>query len=233
MFMVQVYYIPWIKVMNPRISFLSRQETAFFLMRDPDGYVRGMSSSDLCARGGHARGHAEYIRQISNAADDFTILEKQRLSEAVRFVDGFYEPQESYGIDSRKFRSLPWIFAKTRGKTYDNGFPHTRQKIVFLTDASLGRADLEDLLFHERMHIYQRTYPGDIQRALGRMGIVRKCPSTAANYRRNPDEDGYVYLNTRTKKVMGTFYASQNPRDLVDVLGTAPHPYELMAEGKL
>jgi len=213
------------------MRFLSRRETMLFLMQDSDGYVRGMSSSDLCARG--IGSHAEYLKKISDAADDFTILEKQRLSEAVRFVDAFYEPQQSYGMDAKKFRSIPWIFAKTRGRTYDNGFPHTRKSIVFVTDASLGRSDLEDLLFHERVHLYQRLYPGDIQRALGHMGIVRKCPSTAPNYRRNPDEDGYVYLNTRTKKVMGTFYASQSPRDLVDTLGTIPHPYELMAEGKL
>lgn len=212
-------------------KFLSRRDTMVFLIQDADGYVRGMSSSDLCARG--TRSHAQYIKKISGAADDFTILEKQRVSEAVRFIQTFYEPRESYGIDARKFRAIPWIFAKTKGRTYDNGFPHTRKTIVFLTDAVLGRSDLEDLLFHERVHLYQRLYPGDIQRALGRMGIVRKCPSTAGNYRRNPDEDGYVYLNTRTRKVMGTFYASQNPRDLVDVLGTTPHPYELMAEGKL
>lgn len=203
-----------------------------FLLQDPDGYVRGMSASDLCARG--AQSHAAYLKKISDASDDFTILEKQRLSEAVRFVQTFYEPNESYGLDSQKFRDLPWNFAKTRGKTLDNGLPHTRKTIVFLTDAAIGRSDLEDLLFHERMHVYQRMYPGDIQRALGRMGIVRKCPSSSApNYRRNPDEDGYVYLNTRTKKVMGTFYASQSPRDLVDVLRTTPHPYELMAEGTL
>ena len=199
----------------PRI--LTSEETARFLLEDSDGYIAGLSAVDLYAR--KSRTSAEYAQKAAAAACDLSAY-AQKINAAVRLAGHGVPP----GVK----------IAGTSGRFYEDGLPHTRRDIIFITPeiASGSLERLSETLVHESVHLYQRENPKEIAEWLRRAGYSRVGARTDYPLARaNPDLDGWIYADAKGKVYIAE-YNSERPSSIRDVQLSDPafeHPFENMA----
>ena len=218
--------------------FLNKEQTQHAVIRDEDRYICGLSVADLYAR--RQPSCAAYKNTAVAAAMDFTGPQMARLRDATQRIDECMMRigKISATIDLRILaRSVSWKFSLMRGKSYENGWPHTRLDTIYLSDSftEMSFARLVEMLAHEKTHIFQRFWPEacvvyytsqGYSRMYSRQGFQKR---TDVNLRANPDLDRFVYA------YMGepcyTCYRTARPRDMEDVDQHGPHehPNEAMA----
>ena len=226
-----------------KITFLTAKQTAKFLMADPDNYVHNFNVWDLIAR--HVSTEVDYRRQSAMAAIDFTENQKNRLIKAARKADDFFASYKSsqcvqtsdyINISGKDIVAIPWVFALTDGNDYENGMPHTRANVIFLSnEVDETLANLTKTLVHEKVHLYQRLFPNQCVAYLNNKGFMQwKLRQGVPRIRSNPDLDPWIYIDTHTDKPLMALYASDKPKNISDIVNPFhnihyEHPYELMA----
>ncbi len=121
------------------------------------------------------------------------------------------------------------------GNEYEYGLPHTRNNIIILPINILSSFNrLTKTLIHEKIHVYQKMYPDDINKYLDKNGYIKyKNRNEFNNLRANPDLDNYIYMNSN-KQIMKAEYID-NPYTINDVIIEPindykyEHPLEYMA----
>lgn len=201
------------------ITFLSKEETQDFIIRDEDNYIKNLSIYDLRAR--KVKTNDEYLYLVSKSCMDFTQEQKEKLTicsnEAIKYFNN-------------KFN---WVFALVSDK-YEEGFPHTRSNIIFLSPLILNYSNNELIktLIHESVHIYQRYNREKLELFLkdNNFTIIRPRDNKSL-LRANPDLDSYIYRN-RDGIEMAAYYTSENPKGISDTNLKSlidEHPFEFMA----
>lgn len=216
---------------TPVIQFLSKVETGTFLKEDEDGYVNSLSKADLSARGVQSKD--EYTRKIVQSAGEFSNKDREVITRAIESVNDKLSYYNGGTLDANKLRNIPWRIALTNDEAYENGYPHTRQDVIFLGHNILDDPTLANTLLHEKVHIYQRLYAQEIDIWMEQKGYVRwKLQSSLPLARSNPDINQWVYLDPVSQKPMLAEYTSPTPSNISDVTQSNPafeHPYEYMA----
>lgn len=209
-----------------RFRFLSKQETQEFLKLDADKYVKNMTELDLYARKVTKRD--EYLDKVAKAAVDITKEQQVKIKQLAKAVD-LHLTQSGH----HKIASVPWNIAATEGSIYENGYPHTRDNVIFLSTNDIHSISLGRTLMHEKVHVYQRLFPEEIRQYLKERGYkpvkLRKDEPFA---RSNPDLDEWIYLDPVSTKPMVARYSSDKPSSISDVTLEHPayeHPHEKMA----
>lgn len=225
-------------------TFLDASDTRQFLLNDPDGYTTSMSNWDLYAR--KSTTELRYRKAAAAVAASFDAEQKIRLRDAAKRADAYIRSLNTgsntvaykYGlgesVEIEKLLNLKWVFALTHGTTYEDGLPHTRANIIFLSSMVDETPDkLAKTLVHEKIHLYQRMYPERMVHVLEQQGFVRwKSRQGVPRIRANPDLDPYVYINPATESPMLALYTSDTPdsvSDITIIYGDNEHPYEAMA----
>jgi len=211
--------------------YLSKNETATFLIRDQDEYVSSMSMPDLHAR--KVKTHDEYREKLGPTSLDFTEEEKVLVDDCIDKANIFFKNLKSPYIDNQLMNKLYWKFALTNHRDYEEGFPHTRQDVIFITPSLLemSKETIITTIIHEKIHVYQRMYPELFRAALKTAGYVRlRERKTDPLARANPDIDEYIYLSP-TAQEMTSVYNSDKPSGIMDVKNSniSEHPYEEIA----
>lgn len=210
------------------VNILDSKQTAEWLANDPDNYVQTMSSYDLIARA--ANSYSDYLKRISAAAYEVTKWESDVIVNAVAVVDRYIAKKK---VVSPYLLDIPWVIAVTRGREYEDGFPHTRQNIIFINDALIRSSSLASTLLHEKVHVFQRMYPAEMDTWMAGRGFKKwKLRKSEPLSRANPDLDDWIYIDSRTDRAMIALYNSEVPKGITDVrLSNVAfeHPYELMA----
>lgn len=243
-----------------RVYFMDSIETGEFLFNDNDNFVKNLSQADLYAR--NVKTVNEYINEISNLGLTFNYSEKKKILECVYKADLFFEnlneillknnKLEYLKINGKEIKNIKWVFSltdETRNVQYENGYPHTRENVIFLTKKVLKSDRLIHILIHEKIHIYQRYNEKLFEEILNEMNYI------PINYdeiewmyfngyleinpeliRSNPDLNEYIYIYN--EKLTGFFYKSNMPSGINDIsdsiLNVEPssldeHPYEKIA----
>lgn len=210
------------------LTFMSAEETAEFLVRDSDGYVTNLSPLDLHAR--HVNHPEQYLRVISMATTNFTPNQKSRFAEAAEKADRLLEQEQ----DLAGICDVPWVFAMTRDDLYEEGLPHTRANIIFVSsNIDETQEALVKTLIHEKIHLYQRMFPEKMAQLMEEYGFKRwKQRLGVPRIRANPDLDPWVYYDTATEQPMMALYSSDTPAGITDVMlsdSSFEHPFEKMA----
>jgi hypothetical protein len=225
-----------------KIHFNTAKQTAKFIMDDPDNYMHHFNGWDLIAR--HVSTEIDYRRNAAMSSLDFTECQKDRITKAAHKADEFFaayrsdyaQTNEYIQISGKDIVAIPWVFSLTKGDTYENGMPHTRANIIFLSsnqDETLHK--LTRILVHEKIHLYQRLYPKQCVAYLNTKGFIQwKLRQGVPRIRSNPDLDPWIYIDTKTDKPLIALYASDKPRNISDTVNpfndiAYEHPYELMA----
>lgn len=219
-------------VIGNHVQFMTKEETANFLKTDPDSYIKNLSPLDLHAR--KVGNEQMYMRIASEAADDFTREQKIRYTAAARNADAFYKRTKIDGINMAAIATIPWVLALTSDNKYEDGLPHTRANIIFVSN-ELDETEntLVRTLIHEKMHLYQRLYPEAFSQFLESRGFIRwKQRMGEPRIRANPDVDPWIYIDPITKEPMVAYYATDKPISITDVVledAAFEHPYEKIA----
>ena len=246
---------------NEHIYFMSYKETSDFLTNDNDRYVRNFSELDLHAR--NVKTHIEYISNIEDTAISFTEEEKRLLIKCANNADKYFKTETykelKYGkhINGDDIANIKWIFANTYTnhfnnviKEYEEGLPHTRENIIFVSKNVLkyDELNLTNTLIHEKIHIYQRYNSKLFDKIIREMGLLEldiKSFKYAKYIRSNPDTTNKIYydnsninnskdgiIESDNNNVMVYLYRNDNPNGINDVIQnnySKEHPYEKIA----
>jgi hypothetical protein len=162
------------------------------------------------------------------------------LTQASKKADNLISKLTVKGCPSmaKNLRSIPWIFASTEGSTYEDGLPHTRLNVIFLSSNALSRLTMNErelirTLIHEKIHIQQRLHPIETLALLKERGYIQwKERAGVPRIRANPDLDNWIYIDPTTKKRMVAYYTSDTPSSISDITLSSvnyEHPYEAIA----
>ncbi len=211
---------------NTSIVFLSAKEVRDFFQKDMDGYVSNFTPVDLVAR--NVATQQEYKERSAALAAEPTAAQKERVRVLAQSVDQFLIQSNQL-----KLAAVPWKLAFVNGNGYENGYPHTRADIIFISVNDLESHDLASTLLHEKVHVYQRMYPEEMVTYLETNGYRPwRLRSDEPMARANPDLDAWIYIDPRTNKPMVALYTSDKPSSISDVIlqnAAYEHPYERMA----
>ena len=224
-----VYYILKKKELfslSPSIRFLSKQECQALMKDDKDDFIKSMSDIDIHAR--NASSKDEYTQKAINACKDFTSYDKSRIQSLMASI----KPVDlaPFGIDNAKWNNLRLNIAFSY---YEEEYPHTRGDTIILNTRTMSRtdADLINTIIHEKVHIYQKTYPQETEDYLRSIGFTKMVPiSKYPLGRLNPDTDRMVYKDSTGRIYIGEYNSAQ-PSGLWDIntSAEAEHPWEIMA----
>jgi len=217
---------------SPPVTFLTERETEKFLRDDPDEYIHTLNQWDLIAR--KVETFQDYISKISKAPLSFSDDQKTHIKKAAKDADTFFSELSIDGIDCEEIQLIPWIVALTHEKEYEEGLPHTRANIIFLSSSlNYTHKSLVKTLIHEKVHIYQRLFAQHMMAFMQHNGYSYfKKRSGVPRLRSNPDLDEWIYFNPQNKKPMAFYYVSDNPQNINDLQehsGEYEHPYEEIA----
>ena len=234
---------------NGHIYFMNYKETSVFLRDDTDRYVRNMSELDLCAR--NVNSHLEYINNIEETAISFEQSEKDLLSKCATNADKYFksdaykELKYSNQIQGNNIADIKWIFANTYANRFNNkikeneeGLPHTRENIIFVSKNVLkyDELNLTNTLIHEKIHIFQRNNPKILDKIISDMDLVemdKQLFKYSKYIRTNPDTNNKIYYNKNNKDIIFVcLYRNDSPNSINDVLHnnySTEHPYEKIA----
>lgn len=220
------------------IKYLTYNETSDFLLNDSDKYINNMSDADLYAR--KVKSKKEYLEKISKNAISFNINEKEKLYICSNNADNFLKNYNNI-IDGKDLVLIKWKFALVNNINdnesieYEEGLPHTREDIIFLSKYVLNNDNynLTNILIHEKVHIYQRYNKEKIEKIINDYGYkVSDSIKNKKLIRANPDLNDKIYFDSKNNTEMIGLYKSDTPNGINDVILTnfsIEHPYEKMA----
>jgi len=193
--------------------------------------VSSMSMADLHAR--KVKTHAEYREKLGPTSIEFTETEKVLVDECIDKANIFFKNLKSPFIDNGLMNKIYWKFALTNHRDYEEGFPHTRQDIIFITPSLLemSKDTIITTIIHEKVHVYQRMYPELFRAALKTAGyVLLRERKTEPLSRSNPDIDEFIYLSPKAQEMISV-YNTDKPTSIMDVKYSkiSEHPYEEIA----
>jgi len=235
---------------DDHIFFMTYKDTANFLAKDNDRYVRNLSELDLHAR--KVKTHVEYLNNIDDTTISFTDDEKELLVKCANNADKYLSKETfselKYGkyLNGNDIANIKWIFANTYTNYYNDmikeneqGLPHTRENIILLSKNVLkyDELNLTNTLIHEKIHIYQRYNSKIFDKIISDMGLKeldKKSYKNAKYIRSNPDTNNKIYYmatashSARTDpateidedNIMVCLYRNNKPNGINDVIHT-------------
>ena len=196
------------------VLFLHRNDTCQYFKQDPDEYFDSLSMPDLISQNSFSK--EQFQMKACLASSTFTFYEKLRCMIACKKANLFFKRLNIPNIDNQKLVDIPWILAKTNGKIYEDGYPHTRDNIIFVSDITLKSTILDQILVHEKVHIYSRLYPTEMKNWMyqHKFDLVSSVPYRDI-VRSNPDSDRLIYKD-KNGRMMHTLFRSIHPLSLND-----------------
>ncbi len=220
--------------MDANIYYLTKDEVMDLIEKDYDNYFNSFTIYDLEAR--DIKTIDEYKTLIKNNLGDINGEKRLRLSRLMEEADKRMSKIKLEYFDGKKAKEIPWRIGYIKNNTYEDGLPHTRSNVVFVSDKVIGYDDenLIGTLVHEKVHIYQRLYPEEMDKykRMKNYKIWRRR-DTNDRIRANPDTDMYIYKNGEDK-IMKSEYV-EGARGVEEVVTypkneqSSEHPNETMA----
>jgi hypothetical protein len=218
------------------IYFLNKNELSSMLIKDEDNYYKTFFDYDLYAR--NIKNIDEYKSKIQDSVVNLTEKQKNKLIKCCNSVDEKIKNINFDGFDGLKASTIIWKIGAIKGKSYENGLPHTRKYVIVLPIEKIDlktNKQLCKLLCHEKVHVYQKKYKEDINKYLEKNNItVLKVREENDMIRANPDLDNYIYTNNNNI-IYSAKYNSTKPSSIVDIeynndgTQSSEHPFEKMA----
>ena len=213
---------------NINIKILTKKELQLILINNNDNYYNTFSDLDLYVR--NVKNIKEYKQKIMLAPININKPLQNKIKETVQKINLLFYNYKIVGFDGKKANKIPWIIGIIDNNIYENGLPHTRDDTIILPKNILTSDNLLSTLIHEKIHIYQKLYPNDINKYLKYNNFI-KINKIYKNKRANPDIDNYIYM--RNNKEYKCLY--NIPNDFNDVIyypinkSRYEHPFEYMA----
>ena len=214
---------------NNNNIYLSKYELETILIKNKDKYYDTFNKNDFKVR--NITTIFEYYDKIKNACCDINIDQQQILNNSINKINNKLINYKSIGLCGNKMNKIQWIIGIVSNKYYEEGFPHTRNNIIIIPLFLLNNINLlTQILLHEKVHIYQKLFPKDIEEFINHNKYTKYClKSEIENIRANPDLDKWIYKDENNNLITAIY--KDNPTSINDVVYSTlyEHPYEQMA----
>lgn len=220
---------------NRNILFLNESDLQQLLLENKDHYYDTFSEMDLEAR--KIKSIEDYTHKIISSVSSLDDFEKDRIVQCMDKIYSFFDTLHYSWLDGKKLNQVPWKIGMIKGYQYENGLPHTRNDVILLSREKYQSYDINELiriLIHEKIHVYQKLYPDDIEVFKKEYGYEKVNHRIHyKNIRSNPDLDSFVYKNHKNE--LNACYYNPKPRSIQDIYYTpkneqkSEHPHEYMA----
>lgn len=215
------------------VYYMNKKELEEYLIKDIDDYYKHFSEKDFKAR--NVNNLDEYYKNIRKACIDINSSDKKILNKCINKANEKLNKYKCVGFDGSKCANLQWKIGMVKDKLYEEGYPHTRHNVIIIPISLLNnKHQLINTLIHEKIHVYQKTYPEDIEQYLKENGFTKyKLRKEMDNTRSNPDMDEWIYKNKNGDIMMAEYF--DNPTSIMDVnikpnnSSKYEHPFEYMA----
>jgi hypothetical protein len=205
------------------IIFLNNKELSDILIKDYDNFYKNLSTINLQLR--NINNKDEYLYNIENHLYTPTKKEKKIIKNAIYKAENKLKNKHYMGFNYNKIQKSPWVIGCSIGENYEFGYPHTRNNIIILNYNNIYDKDLYKTLIHERIHVYQKLFPKDMNKFLKYFGF-EKIKRKDITHLDNPDTNNYIY-----KKNDFIFECNiiDNNLHYTNLSSQYEHPYEYMA----
>lgn len=223
--LIIIIIILYYKYNNAQIVFLSGNVLFKKIHHILHDYYYYMSKENLKLRS--INNLDSYLKNIENLFYTCSYYEKQIIKKAVCEAERKLNNLNYTGFYPKKLNNVPWIFGFSSGNEYEFGLPHTQGYIIILNKNNIYLSDLVTLLIHERIHIYQKLYPADVDKFVRYYNFQKISKKTNID-RVNPDTDGFVYK--RFNEIYECKITPDNNKTICTKNNSMyEHPYEYMA----
>jgi len=177
------------------------------------------------------------MNYIELSVTEFNNDEKNKIISCIDEVNTIFNNLYFEWFDGKKANNILWKIGCIKGKLYEHGLPHTRGDIIVISKEKVNNYTKKKLiktLIHEKIHIYQKIYPNDVNKYLIENKFYKiKKKDINDNIRANPDLDEWIY-----KDIKGNIYKAiynDNPLSIEDITYSPKdnqsyeHPFEKMA----
>ena len=223
------------QIKESKNNYMTKDELYEYLIKDSDNYFKNFSNSDFKVR--KVNNINEYYQNIKLACSDINKSTEKFLNKCITVANEKLTNYNCVGFDGAKCANLEWKIGIVKDKLYEEGFPHTRHNVIILPSSSLNNKEsLINTLIHEKIHVYQKMYPKDIEQYLQANGFTKyklRNSFNNINIRSNPDMDEWIYKNKDNEIMMAEY--KENAKSIMDV-NIKPtnnyqheHPFEYMA----
>lgn len=216
-------------------NYMTASELSKYLINDEDNYCKNFSYLDLKVR--KVDNINEYFNNIKKSCVDIDEHTVEILNDCINRANNKLKHYNCIGFDGSKCANLQWNIGLVRDKLYEEGYPHTRHNVIIIPlNLLYNRNQLTNTLIHEKIHVYQKTYPEDIEKYLNANGFKKyklKDNNGTGNIRSNPDMNEWIYKNNKDEIMMAKYISE--PKSIMDVKITPnnnskyEHPFEFMA----
>jgi hypothetical protein len=217
---------------EPIFIYFNKDELYNYLIKDTDKYYESFSNLDLSVRGlKNLEDYKDKIKEACHECDNNII---KQLNKNINKADDLLREYKCTGFDGEKCANIKWKIGIVDGKSYEGGYPHTRHDVIILPLNLITTNSFINTLIHEKIHVYQKLYPEDIEEYLKENGFSQyKLRKDEEMTRANPDMNEYLYKDKENKIMMAKY--NNNPKSLMDVTVypnnnyNYEHPFEYMA----
>lgn len=211
-------------VYKPSIKYFNKYELSNYLIQDADNFYSSLSLENLKLR--NIIDKNTFLSNISKYLYSPNTLEKKIITNAIYKAHNLLKNISIIGFKYKKLKNYKWIIGCSYGQQYEFGYPHTRNDVIILNYNNIYDSDLYKTLIHERIHIYQKLFPDDINDYLNIYNF-KKYKKQNNKHLANPDTDNYIYqLNNNICECIIT---NQNIIQYTNNNFKFEHPYEYMA----
>lgn len=186
----------------------------YYYMSKENLKLRGINNLDL------------HLKNIKNLFYTCSYYEKEIIKKAVYKAEKKLNNLNYTGFYPKKLKNVPWIFGFSDSDKYEFGLPHTQGNVIILNRNNIYLSKLVTLLIHERIHIYQKLYPADIEEFVRYYNFQKISKKTNVD-RVNPDTDNFIYK--RFNEIYECKILPSNQTIYTKNNSMYEHPYEYMA----
>lgn len=198
-----------------------------YLTHNNDKFFNRLNRVNLYAR--KVNSVSEYIKRIEKSIVHIDIFDKIKIINHINEITHNVNKLSIPWLNVKKFTNMKWNIICFDGY-YEQQMPHTRDNVIALPKHIINSDRLQEILFHEQLHVYQKTFSREIKHYIDKhFKVVGRVTELC---RANPDTDTLIYANN--DKIFGCVFNSFNPKSLLDVRYSfdnhpkTEHPLELL-----
>ena len=220
---VIIYFLYYTKKPHIRIIYYSSNDIIYILNNKFQNYYNNMDNNNIKLR--NINDKELFLNNLHKCFYDCNEYEKFILNNAIDIATKKLNTIHCHGFYPYKLNNMPWKIGFSYLYDYEFGLPHTHNDIIILNKDNIYDNDLVTILIHERIHVYQRLFPQDIQEYLLYNDFKRIAIKSDID-RVNPDTDEYIYARN------GVIYECKIDGNKVKCTknnSKYEHPFEYMA----
>lgn len=187
---ISIYFLYYHKRTNIKIIYYSSNDIIYILNDTFNDYYNNMDDNNIKLRG--IIDINLFLNNLYRCFYSCNEYEKYILNNAINIANKKLNTIECHGFYPYKLNNIPWKIGFSYLYDYEFGLPHTHNDIIILNKDNIYDNDLVTILIHERIHVYQRLFPYDIEEYLLYNNFERIAKKTDID-RVNPDTDEYIY----------------------------------------